>query len=118
MTNDEAPKAKINFNRAIDGVVGENADQFFKNNLVRILKSSSTVNSISESEALRSLRGRIAESEGPIEVNSSNLDLLESNINRALQNEGTRIPNKLVEEIVDLIQNGKEQIAEQREEGD
>lgn len=111
---------KLDFNQELDSVKGEGAEEIFKNTLVQLLKQSSTAQSITEAEALRDIRGEIARSEGPIEINESDLNLIEENVNRALQqngeNQGIQIPNKFIDQISDFLSEGREQIEEQRQE--
>lgn len=99
---------EIDFNLELDFVKGENSEDFFKSQLVSILRQSNSAKNMTESAVLEGLCQDIARSDGPIEVSEKDLEVLEDNFNRLMEDDGNNLPNWLTGNLARLIQEVRE----------
>lgn len=104
---------KLDFNQDIDFIDGEGSEEVFKENLVGLLRQGNTAQDAMEAAVLDDLTGDIARSDDPIEISERDLEVLEDNINRLVNNDDNEIPNWLLGKIGKLIKEGKDKLAEQ-----
>ena len=93
---------KLDFNKDLDHLDGD-----FKSVLVNILRNSDSAKDAMEAATLEKLVQEIAYSDEGIEVTQNALDVLEKNVNRIMQDEGSSIPNVISGAIGQIIQEGR-----------
>ena len=98
---------KLDFNRDLDFIEGDENDDAFKTQLVGLLRNTDTAKDVMEATILDDLAQRIAGSDEPIDVSEGALDVLEKSINKLMENGENQLPNWLTGTVGKIIQEGR-----------